>query len=326
MTTSELLDMARELNNYSTPYALVTVVRAIAPTSAYVGAQAIVLADGSLHGWVGGGCARSVVIRVAQTAIETGEAKLIRIANDRLQLADDIEQHPMACASGGTIELFVQPYSVGAALSVLGDTPTAEEARFFANRLGIRLVEAAAQASVVLIATQGQGDEAALESALRSPAAHVLMIASRRKAKKLRELMSQRGIDESQLARLQAPAGQDNGAQTPAEIALVSVAAVLGFLRGRPREPLSIERREHAQAETFPAPDARARNERPSAATSAKFVNPVCGMEVDTASATHVEDYEGTSYYFFCCDGCWNTFRVDPAKYASIHQENRRLM
>jgi xanthine dehydrogenase accessory factor len=325
MTTSELLDMARELNHHSTPYALVTVVRAIAPTSAYVGAQAIVLADGSLHGWVGGGCAQSVVVRAAQTAIEMGEAKLIRIANDRLQLADDIEQYPMACASGGTIELFIQPYSVGAALSVLGSTPTAEEARFFANRIGIRLVEAAAQASVVLIATQGQGDEAALESALRSPAAHVLMIASRRKAKKLRELMSQRGIDESQLARLQAPTGRDTGAQTPAEIALVSVAAVLGLLRGRLSEPPSVDRREHAQAKTLPVPDARTRDAPPTAATSVKFVNPVCGMEVDTVSATHVEDYQGTSYYF-CCDGCWNTFRVDPAKYASIHLENRRPM
>jgi xanthine dehydrogenase accessory factor len=325
VTTSELLDMARELNNHNTPYALITVVRAIAPTSAYVGAQAIVLADGSLHGWVGGGCAQAVVIRAAQTAIETGEAKLIRIANDRLQLPEDIEQYAMRCASGGTIELFIQPYSVGAALNVLGDTPAAEEARFFANRIGIRLVEAAAQASVVLIATQGQGDEVALESALRSPAALVLMIASRRKAKKLRELMNQRGIDESQLARLQAPAGQDTGAQTPAEIALVSVAAVLGFLRGRLGKPLTIERRDDGQGNTLPEPNAPARNEQPSEATTVKFVNPVCGMEVAAASAMHVENFEGTSYYF-CCDGCWNTFRLDPAKYASIHQDNRRLM
>ncbi len=137
--------------------------------------------------------------------------------------------------------------------------------------------------------------------------------------------MSQRGIDESQLARLQAPAGQDTGAQTPAEIALVSMAAVLGFLRSRPREPLGIERREQAQAETLPVPDVLTPKIRLTAAATAKFVNPVCGMEVDAAGARHVEDYEGT-FYYFCCDGCWNTFRVDPAKYASIHQQNRRPM
>src|SRR5215471_1814705 len=37
MTTSDLLDRARELNARSAPYALVTVVRAVAPTSAYLG-------------------------------------------------------------------------------------------------------------------------------------------------------------------------------------------------------------------------------------------------------------------------------------------------
>src|SRR4029077_11686334 len=43
MTSDEVLDMARGLNSRGDAYALVTVVRAIAPTSAYLGAQAIVL-------------------------------------------------------------------------------------------------------------------------------------------------------------------------------------------------------------------------------------------------------------------------------------------
>ena len=40
MTNDELLQMARELNGRGEAYALVTVVRALAPTSAYLGAQA----------------------------------------------------------------------------------------------------------------------------------------------------------------------------------------------------------------------------------------------------------------------------------------------
>ena len=47
MTHDELLDLARELTARREPHALITVVRAVAPTSAYVGAQAIVLADGT---------------------------------------------------------------------------------------------------------------------------------------------------------------------------------------------------------------------------------------------------------------------------------------
>ena len=54
-------------------------------------------------------------------------------------------------------------------------------------------------------------------------------------------------------------------------------------------------------------------------APPAKFVNPVCGMVVDTTAPKHVERYEGIAYYF-CCDGCLTTFRQDPAKYAAIHR------
>ena len=239
MTNDEILEMARALNDRREPYALVTVVRAVAPTSAYLGAQAIVLPDGTLHGWIGGGCAKDVVIHAAQAAIVKGEPKLVRISNDRIQPEEDVEQYAMSCASNGTIELFVQPYSPGSALCVLGNTPAADEARFLADRLRIRLTDAPDDAPVVLVATQGQGDEDALERALNSSAANVLMIASRRKADRLRDAMRMRGVDETRLARLVAPTGPDAGAKTPGEIALVAIVGVLAFLRGRAQSPVA---------------------------------------------------------------------------------------
>jgi xanthine dehydrogenase accessory factor len=208
----------------------------------------------------------------------------------------------MSCASNGTIELFIQPYSPSSALCVLGSTPAAAEARFLAERLRIRLADTPDEAPVVLVATQGQGDEDALERALRSPAAHVLMIASRRKAERLRTVMAMRGIDAAQLARLTAPAGPDAGAKTPQEIALVAIVGVLALLRGRAQMPAT------ELAQPTPAP-----------ALAGTFVNPVCGIAVDTAAPKHVEQYDGTAYYF-CCDGCWTAFRQDPAKYAAIHR------
>lgn len=298
MTNDELPEMARELNARGEAYALVTVVRAIAPTSAYLGAQAIVLADGSLHGWIGGGCAKSVVIGAAQSAIENGEPKLVRISNDRIYPEEDVEHYTMSCASNGSIELFIQPYSTRSALCVLGSTPAADEARFLAERLRIRLTDTPGEAPVVLVATQGQGDEEALEAALCSPAKQVLMIASRRKAEKLRAVMRTRGIDESRLARLQAPAGPDAGAKTPGEIALVAIVGVLALLRGRGQESVNQEQIQQQAA--------------------GKFINPVCGIAVSTVNPMHIEIHEGVSYYF-CCDGCWTTFQKDPAKYAAIH-------
>jgi xanthine dehydrogenase accessory factor len=58
----------------------------------------------------------------------------------------------------------------------------------------------AAPDSYALIATQGDNDESALESALRSPAKAVLVIASKRKADRLRSVMTPRGIPDSRLA------------------------------------------------------------------------------------------------------------------------------
>ena len=300
MTSADLLEMARELNGRGEAYALVTVVRAIAPTSAYLGAQAIVLADGALHGWIGGGCAKGVVIGAAQSAIGNGEPKLVRISNDRIYPEEDVEHYTMSCASNGSIELFIQPYSIRSALCVLGSTPAADEARFLAERLRIRLTDAPGEAPVILVATQGQGDEEALEAALRSTARHVLMIASRRKIEKLLPVMRMRGVDESRFARLQAPAGPDAGAKTPGEIALVAVVEVLAILRGRRGAPVNA---------AAPGP----------AAADGKFINPVCGMAVSTVNAMHIEHHDGVAYYF-CCDGCRTTFLKDPAKYAEIRR------
>ena len=323
MTNDDLLERVRELNGRGEAYALVTVVRVVAPTSAYLGAQAIVLADGTLHGWIGGGCAKSVVVGAAQSAIESGEPKLVRISNDRIQREEDVEQYTMACASNGTVEVFIQPYSARSALCVLGSTPAADEARFLAERLRIRLTDTPGEAPVVLVATQGQGDEDALEAALRSPAKQVLMIASRRKAEKLRAVMRMRGIDESQLARLQAPAGPDAGAKTPGEIALVAIVGVLALLRGRGQCPANAgqlpEQRAEGAAQDGMLPGSFAVSGTQAEGT---FINPVCGMAVSTVRPVHVEEYEGVSYYF-CCDGCWTTFQQDPARYAAIHHASR---
>jgi xanthine dehydrogenase accessory factor len=320
MTNEELDVMARELNGRGATYALVTVVRAIAPTSAYPGAQAIVLADGTLHGWIGGGCAIAVVVKAAKQAIDSGQPKLVRISNEQIYAEEDVEQYAMSCASNGSVELFIQPNSLRSALCVLGSTPAADEARFLAERLRIRLTDNPNDAPVVLVATQGQSDEEALEVALRSPARQVLMIASRRKAARLRAVMKMRGVDESQLARLQAPAGPDAGAKTPGEIALVAIAGVLASLRGRTAEPLQagpVERKSGEGAEH--GSQTISRTERGSDSAEDQFVNPVCGVAVSISHALHVEQYAGVSYYF-CCDGCRTMFLKDPGKYAAIRQ------
>ena len=44
--------------------------------------------------------------------------------------------------------------------------------------------------------------------------------------------------------------------------------------------------------------------------------DPVCGMEVDEATARHTAQYEGQTYYF-CAPGCNKAFEADPQQYLS---------
>lgn len=44
-------------------------------------------------------------------------------------------------------------------------------------------------------------------------------------------------------------------------------------------------------------------------------IDPVCGMEVDSATAEWTLELEGTTYYF-CSKGCRDDFAEDPAAYS----------
>ncbi len=42
--------------------------------------------------------------------------------------------------------------------------------------------------------------------------------------------------------------------------------------------------------------------------------DPVCGMEIDAATAAGSSEYEGVTYYF-CAEGCKTAFDAEPSKY-----------
>ncbi|HXU11068.1 MAG TPA: YHS domain-containing protein, partial [Candidatus Binatia bacterium] len=44
------------------------------------------------------------------------------------------------------------------------------------------------------------------------------------------------------------------------------------------------------------------------------MIDPVCGMQVDPDRAAAKLEHDGRTYAF-CCDGCRDLFRADPAKY-----------
>ena len=80
MTT--ISERAQQLRRARTPFVHATVVRAAPPTSARAGDQAILLADGSIEGFVGGQCAQNSVRKAALGALQVGESVLLRVLPD----------------------------------------------------------------------------------------------------------------------------------------------------------------------------------------------------------------------------------------------------
>jgi xanthine dehydrogenase accessory factor len=96
------------------------------------------------------------------------------------------------------------------------------------DRLGI-----GRDAYVVVVTRGHQHDEPVIEAAIRTPAAYIGMIGSRRTVALAWERLRGRGATPEQLARVHAPIGLDIGADTPGEIA-VSIVAQMIALRRRP--------------------------------------------------------------------------------------------
>ena len=256
---SELFAAAQRLQQQGEPYALVSVVRTRAPTSARAGDKALVTAQGIVHGWIGGGCAQPAVLHTVRQALQDGRARLVRVAPAEEEPAPAAGSAPgetlefdMGCHSGGTIELFIDPILPPTRLVVIGDSPVAVALAGLAPRVGLpvtviargadpqRFADASqlidsdepstvagqvAAGSWVVVATQGRRDLPGLRVALALQAAKVWLVASSRKAAALREALLAANCDPQQVSAIVAPAGQPIGAQTPEEIALSVLAA-----------------------------------------------------------------------------------------------------
>jgi xanthine dehydrogenase accessory factor len=262
MNRNEWITQAARLQAADQPFALVTVLSAQAPTSGKAGDKAVVTPDGQIHGWIGGGCAQPAVIQTVRRALLDGQPRKIRITPaDESAERDlgDVLEFGMACHSGGTLELFIDPVMPSALLTVVGDSPVARALVGLAPRVGLRVAVVAqgAQAAdfpdadtvlnsdealavrdrlsspFVVVATQGRRDLQGLKAALAMQPQGLWFVASARKASVLQQSLVASGEDPVAVARIVAPAGAVIGAQTPEEIALSVLSSVVAARRAR---------------------------------------------------------------------------------------------
>ena len=86
----------------------------------------------------------------------------------------------------------------------------------------------------VLLTHDPKIDDEALHHLLRSPAAYIGALGSRRSHAKRVERLREAGFDDGEIARIHGPVGLDIGAESPEEIALSILAEVVAVRRGAP--------------------------------------------------------------------------------------------
>lgn len=283
--TSKLPARAQELVAGRLPFVRATVVRAQVPASAHPGDAAIVLADGTMEGFIGGQCAEGSVRTAALGTLRDGESLLLRVLPEsELGFPESPGARVVVnpCLSGGALEIFLEPIMPPPLVGVLGDTPIADAVVAIAAVLGwstIRSVPVAGAEGVaaLVVATHGRDELAAIRAALDAGVGHVAVVASRRRGA---ALLAELTLTAAEQARVHTPAGLDIGARTAPEVAVSILAEMIAAVRTR----------------SIPAP-------APAGVVPPEFLDPVCGMTVTVVAGTPQLVVDGQSVWF-CGTGC----------------------
>jgi xanthine dehydrogenase accessory factor len=202
----QLLERAAELAQRGESFVFAVVVRREPYSSSQQGDSAIITADGSYHGWLGGNCTRPQVLREAAQALLDGKPRLIALSPEpELHVRIGVTPLPMTCHSGGTVDIFLEPVLAAPRLVVFGVSPVARAViqlgkamgylvdvvdpdahaaelphadRVFTDLMAGELRTGAPIASAV-VASMGEHDEDAVAAALTMRPAYLGVVASR---------------------------------------------------------------------------------------------------------------------------------------------------
>jgi xanthine dehydrogenase accessory factor len=301
MIRGELARYAGQLASERVPFVLATVVRARQPTSVRAGDSAVVTAEGTIEGFVGGVCATSSVRLHSLRAMETGEPVLLRLVpgdDHDIQESDAVDGTVIvernACLSGGALEIFLEPQLPVSRVVVIGDAPIARALSDLAEAAGYDVVvtdadraQPASGDAAVVVASHGSGEERVLAEALSAGVPYVALVASAVRGEGVRAALD---VPDELRHQLHTPAGLDIGARTPAEIAIAILAQLVA--------------EHHAQPSSAP---------QPVVVRAPTSIDPACGMEVAVTDTTPQLDAPGGRVYF-CCLGCRDTYARQLAR------------
>lgn len=172
-----VLATAVALAKARTPFVLATVVWRRGPSSGQQGSKAVILADGTVRGWLGGACAEPTVVLQAREALLDGQPRLLMlgerddggsaggvggsIGGVGTGVSGDggVRSVPMACENDGALEVYLEPVHPCPQLIVVGRSPAVH---------ALTLMGQALEWEVVVIDEGGKPDEHPVPALVRT--------------------------------------------------------------------------------------------------------------------------------------------------------------
>ncbi len=242
--------------------ALATVVKVKGSTPRSVGSKMLVRSDGSILGTIGGGCLEAEVWEAAMKVIQEEAPKVLDF-----DLTGKNET-PEGLICGGTMQVLVEPiisqptlYIFGAGhigfavskiakmtgfrVAVIDDRPAYANADRFPDADEFHVEDPALVVpelningnSYLMIACRGHlEDQRVLTEAIKTSAAYVGMLGSRKKVKTVFANLKAEGISGEALTSIHVPIGLPIATETPEEIAVSIMAEIIDVRRQKSKK------------------------------------------------------------------------------------------
>lgn len=255
-----IFEVLSELQLNNEICALCTIIRAQGSTPRHVGSKMLVYPDGSIFGTIGGGELESRVIAEAKEAIEKGDPCILEY-----RMTNPEEGDPGVC--GGNLEVFVDPIKPKPTIIVVGAGHVGRAVAHLAHWLGFRVIVTDDRSELctpeivpdadeffpvpfsefpdkinvtpimyfVLTTRSVDVDVQGLPALLKSPAAYIGVIGSKRRWMTTQQKLLELGLTQKDLERVKSPIGIDLNAETPEEIAVSILAEIIMLWQGEVR-------------------------------------------------------------------------------------------
>jgi len=237
---------------------LCTVVHTDRSVPRHAGSKMLLHSDGRTSGTVGGGEMEARVVTEAGQCLDDGRPRRLTYS-----LVDPATGDPGVC--GGNVEIYLEPYMPQSTLYLVGAGHVGRAVAELASWLDYRVVvwddrpevldeldaidgvdavlsgtitDAVAEQPidahtlVVMVTRNVELDAGLLPVLLATPAPYIGLMGSQRRWATTREKLRQGGASDHDLDRVQSPIGVEIQAETPAEIAVSIMAAVIAQERG----------------------------------------------------------------------------------------------